>query len=128
VTALRAFLTGHRRCALLLLALALSLRALLPGGTMPVSDGAHGVRVLLCDGTGAAATKEIPLRSGHDHANTHPCPFSALATAALSGGDAISPPDVQSVRGALPEPPESSARHTEFERARPPQRAPPAFA
>ena len=86
MTGLRARLFSNRGLTLALLAFALALRALLPLGTMPVADAAHGIRVLYCDGQGGASYRELGIPSGDRHVRHDPCPFGLLAAQALGCG------------------------------------------
>lgn len=98
---LRALLFGHRRIAILVVALALGMKALLPAGYM-VSSAAEGAsRVLtlaLCheggDGATVASSVAVPVGKvapdGHDsHAKADgQCPYSSLSMAAMGGASA----------------------------------------
>lgn len=80
-----------RHVLLLAVGCALMLRILIPAGWMPVAD-AHGLRIALCSGTGAAAGASVDASSGGHHAATHhqktddktthtdqPCAFAGMA-------------------------------------------------
>ncbi len=123
----------HRRWALLVLALALLAKALMPAGYMPSVAG-KTLTLAMCNGTGPV-TVTIPV-SGHGDAgktsdskgSDSPCAFSALGAQALAAADPV-------VRAAailfafafallaLPAPPLRRERHL-----RPPLRGPPALA
>ncbi len=125
---LRAFFLDHRHGAFLLFALALSLRLLLPAGTMPVAEGAQGVRVLLCDGHGSTSTREIPLHRKDAHHGQEVCAFSVLGTVALSGDAALALPDASSAHVDAPRPVGNRPELRAFSYAHPPQRGPPGTA
>lgn len=94
--ALRAILLGHRRLALLLVAVALAMKALVPGGYM-LGAQSQVITVSICaDSSGTHLTREIvvPRQSGSQdttsqHAKSGPCAFGALAMAGLAGADPI---------------------------------------
>lgn len=128
--ALRQLLLRRRHVALLLLALAFSLRALIPQGMMASPDGASGgITVLLCDGTGSAMRLALPL--GEKPGKVSPaqsCPFAVLAQAGTADA-----PGAWVVPLAAPQAlPHRSARITAEPRQKsyehPPARAPPASA
>lgn len=96
MSALRAFLRDHRRLAVLLLALALLVKALVPAGFM-LASGARVLTVEICaDPSGTRMTKQIVIpadgkshQSPGDHAKADgACAFSGLHMAALGGADA----------------------------------------
>jgi hypothetical protein len=89
-------LPALRRIGLLLLALAVFARVLVPAGYMPSTDGAPGL--VICTGQGAMTlpVAAIPMKDhapgdGHDHQADHACQFAAVAT-------------VADVAGTLPQP------------------------
>ncbi len=99
--ALRALLFGHRRIAILVMALALGMKALLPAGYMlsSAAESATGVLTLaLCHegGKGATVASSVAVpagkaaQDGHDsHAKADgQCPYSSLSMAALGGASA----------------------------------------
>lgn len=94
--ALRALTHRHRLLAMLLVVLALAMKAAVPGGYML---GQHGkvLTVEICaDATGATVTKQIVIpqsgaptegKAAHDKAPAT-CPYAALGFSALAGADA----------------------------------------
>lgn len=100
----RALIRDRRRLAMVLVVLALALKALVPGGYMPGTgdtaraDGAARVlAVAICaDALGGSLTRNIviPARDssgedpGHSGKAATPCAFGALAMASLPGADA----------------------------------------
>lgn len=125
---LRAFFLGHRHGAFLLFALALSLRLLLPAGTMPVAQAAQGVRVLLCDGHGSSSTREIPLHRKDTHHGQEACAYSVLGTAAVSGEAVLALPQAPQAHAVVPRPVTHRPDPHAFAYAHPPQRGPPGTA
>jgi hypothetical protein len=116
--------------ALLLLALAFSLRALIPQGMMAAPDRASGgITVLLCDGTGSAMRLALPL--GEKPGKVSPaqsCPFAVLAQAGTADAPGAwvvteAAPQTLSHPGGL----ETAEPRQNF-RQHPPARAPPATA
>ena len=94
--ALRALILKRRQLTLVLVALALCMKALLPTGYM-VSDSARVFTITICsDATGQPMATQIAIpakgRSEHpgaDHGKGDAqCPFSSLAMAATAGADA----------------------------------------
>jgi hypothetical protein len=94
---LRVFLGSHRRLAALLVALALCMKALVPGGYMIAGD-ARVLTIEICaDATGGAMTKQIvvphhaaPGEAQGDHGKASgTCPYAGLAMAGLAGADAV---------------------------------------
>lgn len=93
---LRAILLDHRRLALLLVAVALAMKALVPGGYM-LGTQSQVITVSICgDASGTHETRQIVVpRSGADkdtvsqHAKSAPCAFSALGMDGLAGADPI---------------------------------------
>lgn len=90
MTTLRALLARHRRLAIVLAALALCLKALVPTGYMP-TGGVTLLSVSICaesSGDTKLRTIAIPAKQegapGHDKAEK-PCAFSALAAPMLAG-------------------------------------------
>ena len=131
----RTFLLGHRRLAVLLVALALALKALVPAGYM-LAPQTTVLSVTICaDGQGKRIAHDIavPKKAGHgdeagDHAKDAACSWSSLAAGALGGAA----PELLAAllvfilalgfRSAAP----PSARSAS--RLRPPLRAPPVLA
>ena len=97
---LRTLLLTRRRLALLLVVLAVAVRALVPAGFMPGGDAARTLSLAICtDGSGvthqsviAIALPAKPGDGGAEHRSTKahaPCAFSALSFAALGGADGL---------------------------------------
>ena len=98
MSALRALIRGHRHLALLLLALALCLKAAIPAGTMLEQSGTRSLSIAICaDGSGIGKAVQIALpakpalpgspRSDHGLASTSACGFAGLGLAALPLAD-----------------------------------------
>jgi len=92
VHAFRAFLKTHFFAAAALIALALAMRILVPGGFMPTSDDGRIV-VALCSGSGPA-TVVIDLGQDNgepDHKSTADatCAFTGLGSPSLGGADPV---------------------------------------
>jgi len=93
MTALRAFFRRHAALAMLIVVMALGLRALMPAGYM-TSTSKTGMTIELCSGV-AGQTMEIALPGTHhdgdgDHKSNRadsPCAFSGLSGGALSAVD-----------------------------------------
>jgi len=85
----------------LLIAAALFMRAVVPSGWMPATEGTNVLSMRICDSSGNASTltREIPMRAmpGHDghgkgeqkNHQTSPCSFAGFASAAPIGGVAL---------------------------------------
>ena len=131
---LRGIFGDHRALTVLLLALALAMKALVPAGYMPGS----GVKILsisICaDASGGQVVKQISIpqsgkpgesRGEHGKAGTA-CSFASLAMASLAGADApllaLLLAFVLAI-GLLPSAPPPASRAP---RLRPPLRGPPA--
>ena len=119
-------LVRYHRSALILLALVLAMRALIPQGMMAVPDTMRGVAVLLCNGTGAAGRIDLPVSEKHGKAaQAEVCPFGVLANAAFS--------DTRENWSVAPLHPQPIMRHPvriafllgTLARTHPPARAPP---
>ncbi|MCB5426067.1 hypothetical protein H0274_12425 [Altererythrobacter sp. CC-YST694] len=94
--ALRALVLANSRAAVLVVVLALSIKALIPAGYM-VSGGSDSIAVTVCNGGGQGgptlATIDIPAEGvtpdGKGEAKDgRQCSFSALTMAAMGGADA----------------------------------------
>ena len=92
---LRRILLRQNRLALLLIALALCLKAAVPAGFM--AEAANGsITVRICDGQSHGVSVAVPLEQGggkHD-ARGHgsdgvPCAYTALSLGALGGADPL---------------------------------------
>jgi len=96
MTSLRALTRRYARLTLVLLALVLAVRALVPAGFMVAPAGERFLTVTICsDATGVPKQMQIALPdkpdAGGDHAEAadkgQPCAFSGLGHALLSGAD-----------------------------------------
>lgn len=95
MSSLRALTRTHFRLALLLVVLALAMKALLPGGFM-VGSHTGKLSVEVCsDVSGGQFTKQIdvifddqPGDNGHGKSDSA-CPYSALSVASLTSADAL---------------------------------------
>jgi hypothetical protein len=92
----RILILDHRKIALVLLALALCVKALVPSGYM-VTSGSKTITVTVCSGIADAATTQtitIPMQTGGEETPAHkskaemPCAFASLALGAMAGADA----------------------------------------
>ena len=89
---LRAFLCNHRHLAIMLVAVALCMKIMVPSGFM-VGAGAQSLSITICDGQGAELTRQISLpppghapdKPGEQGKAADACPYAALGMAALSG-------------------------------------------
>ena len=95
MTPIRASLFRNALWVMLLVAVALLPRALVPAGYMPDS-GARSFSVMLCNSaSGETVRVDIPVdapASGHDKGQPgtdHPCAFGALAGMATGGADTV---------------------------------------
>jgi len=95
MTALRALIHDHRRLAMLLLALALCTKALMPAGYMLGSSSKQLTVEICSDGFGGHVTKQIAIpmdgksQPDQKHGKTDSaCAFSSLSMASLAGADA----------------------------------------
>ena len=95
--ALRTFLTGNPRAAIMALLVVLCMKALVPAGYM-IDSGARTFTVTLCsDDSGGTKTVEIaiPGNSAHDMGKADDaksggkCAFSSLSMMATGGADAV---------------------------------------
>ncbi|MBF9150472.1 hypothetical protein [Novosphingobium jiangmenense] len=89
---LRAFLLHNRRLAVLLVMLALAMKALVPPGYM-VGTSSRALTILVCaDSTGARSAVQVTIPQGSKEtaAKDHkPCTFAGHGAAALGGADPI---------------------------------------
>ena len=133
--ALRTLLLKRRQLALVLVAVALCMKALLPTGYM-ISDSARVLTITICTGTTEMVAKQIAL-PGKAHSGQQDdahgkgdaqCPFSSLSMAATGGADApllaLALAFILAL-GFLPAPPLPLQRSFYFQ---PPLRGPPATA
>lgn len=95
---LRTFMHDHARLTLMLLALALAVKALVPAGFMLGASGDRFLTVTICsDATGVPKQMQIAIPdkdgAGADHAKAadkgQPCAFSGLGHAMLGGADPV---------------------------------------
>lgn len=115
------------RKALVLLALAVLARALVPSGWMPVAHAGE-LKVMLCSGSGPVAVTLELGKNAAPQAPRDPCPF---AVAASDAADTPPPLDLAALprwgdAPAFTQP--HAARLVAWRAARPPARGPPAFA
>jgi hypothetical protein len=98
MTRLRALIRNHTRLTLVLLALALAVKALVPAGFMIAPAGERFLTVTICsDATGVPKQMQIAIPdkdgTGGDHAKAadkgQPCAFSGLGHAMLGGADPV---------------------------------------
>jgi hypothetical protein len=89
---LRAFFRDHRRLAALVVAVALAMKALVPGGYMLAPQGKVLTIAICADASGGQLTRQIVLptdgKSGEHAKAENTCPYAALGMAALTGADA----------------------------------------
>lgn len=133
--AIRAFFRTNRRFALAILALALTIKALVPAGYMlggPLGDGAHVLTLAICaDASGELTTKQITVPSDgkSDHVKAEgTCAWGVLAAAALAGVDVLLLALALAFILALGMAPSRPAARSQRTYLRPPLRGPPAFA
>lgn len=108
---LRAFLLHNRHLAVLLVALALAMKALVPAGYM-VGGTSRAITILVCaDSTGAHSAVQVTIPQGAKEtaAKDHkPCTFAGHGAALLGGADpiqlAIAVPRLAPSRRILPPP------------------------
>ena len=132
--ALRAFFRDRHRLAIVLVALALCLKAVVPAGHMVASD-ARVISVAVCaDTQGKRLVRQIviPAESGRpqDNGGGHAkpegaCAFSALAFAALGGADLLVLAGALLFLLAIGHLPHSLPRRRAIRFQLPPSRAPP---
>lgn len=135
MAAFRLFLRDRHRLAVLLVVIALAMKALVPTGMMlGAAPGTKVLTVLVCaDAQGGSYEKQIVVpHSGKaqddEGKKSASCPWSALGTAALSGADATLQALALAfimVLGFRPAGPPPIRGH---QRLRPPLRGPPATA
>ena len=98
MTLLRAFIRDHARLTLVLLGLALAVKALVPAGFMLSSGGERFLTVTICsDATGVPKQMQIAIPdkpgANGDHAEAadkgQPCAFSGLGHVGLSAADPV---------------------------------------
>lgn len=89
---LRAFLLHNRRLAMLLVTLALTMKALVPPGYM-VGTSSRSLTILVCaDSSGARSAVQVTIPQGSKDAASKdhkPCTFAGHGSPALAGADPI---------------------------------------
>ena len=132
----RTYLQNHRRLAALLLAVALCLKALIPGGYM-LGQQANLLTITICaDATGGHVERAIAIpvsgkQAGSDAErgkSDQVCPYSALAMSSLAGADALLLAAALAFALALAFRPMAQPRARQVSRLRPPLRGPPRHA
>lgn len=98
MSSLRALTHNYARLTLVLVVLALAVKALVPAGYMISSTGERFLMVTICaDASGTPKQMRIPLsdkdETGSDHSEaadkSQPCAFSGIGHAALGGADPL---------------------------------------
>lgn len=130
---LRAFLLARRRSAMLLLALALCMKALVPAGYMVAAETRLLSVVICADASAGPVTKQIAIpmdrkHSGAQHKADGACAFTALGHATLGSADAALMALVLAFILALGFAAAAPLRLAHNQTLRPPLRGPPAFA
>ena len=132
MNSLRAFFRDHRRLAALLIALALALKTLVPGGYMLAPQSKILTIAICADASGGPITRQIVLPAdgkAADHAKAEStCPYAALGMAAMTGADAPLLPLALAFILALGFAPVRPALRAHHYFLRPPLRGPPARA
>lgn len=117
---------------MLLVALALCVRALLPAGYMPQAGGRLLSVAICADTQGLHLTRQITLPTrpeAGEHAPGHSCTLCALAHAPMAGGGDVALPAAPApARAALAQGGGAGWRLAAPLRLRPPLRAPPILA
>ena len=135
MTALRALFLNHRRLAMLLVAMTLAIKALVPDGFMPEFGGTT-ISIQICaDASGQSMTRQITIaHKAGDHGNgSHGksegiCAFTALGHGALGGADIVLLAAALLFLFALGYAPLVPASPRRLTFLRPPLRGPPALA
>lgn len=133
---LRALVHRHRRLAVLLVVLALAIKAVVPAGYMLGQQGTVLTVTICADASGSALHKQIVVPrkdAATDLAEAHAkasaaCPYAALGFAALAGADAVLLALALAFVLALGLAPTRPAPLRRIAFLRPPLRGPPAFA
>lgn len=95
---LRALFHGHRRLTLVLVALALAIKALVPAGFMLGTTGDRFLTVTICaDATGTLQTMKLALPADADHGGMQNdqadqakhCAFSGLGQGVIAAADPV---------------------------------------
>jgi hypothetical protein len=98
MTRLRALIQDHARLTLVLLALALAVKAVVPAGFMLSADEDRFLTVTICsDASGSPKQMQIAIPGKQDTDSDHPdtgakathCAFSGLGHSALGGADPL---------------------------------------
>jgi hypothetical protein len=88
---IRAFFRDHRRLTALAIALALAMKALVPGGYMLGVEGKVLTVHICADASGTSLTKQIVLpasgKTGDQAKAAGSCPYASLGMAGLAGAD-----------------------------------------
>lgn len=132
---LRTFWRDHRRLAMLLIALTLCLKAVMPAGYM-LGGGARVLTIEICaDATGHRITRQIVVPQDSRQTQTEQaakksatCPWSALSMATLAGADPALLAVALAFIIALGFSPATAPRLARLSHLRPPLRGPPALA
>lgn len=129
---LRALLHDHRRLAALLLALALCMKLLVPGGMMIGGSDSTVLTVTICaDASGLQQTRQIVVpHSGQDDGAkaAADCPYAGLGMPGLAGADPVLLALALAFILALGFAAARPAPTLRTSHVRPPLRGPPAFA
>jgi hypothetical protein len=124
----------HVRLTLVLLALALTMKALVPAGIMPSTGGDRFLTVTICaDASGSPRQMQIAIADREDGPGDQPevadsaapCAFSGLGHAALGGADPVLLAAVLAFILALGFAPPHALRLRQHALLRPPPRGPP---
>lgn len=98
MTRFRAMIRDHVPLTLVLLALALAVKAVVPAGFMPSAGGDRFLTVTICsDASGTPKQMQIAIPGNQDSTGDHsepgakatPCAFSGLGHSALGGADPL---------------------------------------
>ena len=133
---LRAFVDRYRLLAVVLVALALAIKAIVPAGYMLHQRGTVITVEICADASGAALKQQIviPPAGGEGSASETPakafatCPYAALSFAALAGADVVLLAAALAFILALGFAAASLPAPRRIAFLRPPLRGPPAFA
>lgn len=132
---MRTFLNDHRKLALLLVALTLAMKVMIPTGYMIGSQGKVLTVQICADGSGEHLTKQIVIpvegKSSSDHGNQgkadQTCPFAGLSMASLGSVDPALLLIALAFILALGFAPTRAPHPKSASYLRPPLRGPPAF-
>lgn len=132
--ALRALIRNHRQLAILLLVVALCLKAAIPAGFMLSSSASTTVMITICaDSTGAPQAMQMVIPAKHSEktgeaGKTGHCAFGGLSQAMLGGADAFLLALAFAYILVLGLAPVRHALFAQISHLRPPLRGPPALA